>query len=202
MTIKRSILSVSVIIAALFAHSSAALARCVSLTELEGNWIILQGDQLFDNKANALKIVQDLESGKTTLEEIQKDQKEPSAFYGEMLFLPNGMMRMVVSMPQSNPPMTVTMKTTANWQLNCDQLMVQMVTIDQFDMVADDAKVPADQRAQLKKALNDMKGAMKAQAEADPSFKDVQTSKLLFVGKKFMLTEESKTGMLSVMEKK
>jgi len=198
---KKSMICISVV-AVFIAYSSAALARCIGLTELEGNWMILQGEQLFDNKTKALAIVQDLESGKTTLEALLKDQKEPSGFYGEMLFMPNGMMRMLVSMPQPNPPMTVTMKTTANWQLNCDKLMVQMVTIDQFDMVADEANVPADQRAQLKKALNDMKGAMKAQAEADPSFKEVQTSKLLFVGEKFMLTEENKTGMLSLMERK
>ena len=190
------------LIAACIACSASAQAKCSNLTELEGNWMILQSEQLFANKAEALNIVQALESGKTTLEELQKNQTEPSGFYGEMLFQANGMMRMVVSMPQPNPPMTVTMKTTATWQLNCDKLMVQMMTIDQFDMVADESKVPAEQREQLKKALNDMKGAMKTQAEADPNFKQVQTSKLLFVGKKFMLTEESKTGMLSLMERK
>ncbi len=201
MTIKKCMMKVCVIVL-LLTCSSAAQARCIDLSELDGNWIILQSEQLLANKAEALKIVQALESGKTTLEELQKNQQEPSGFYGEMLFQANGMMRMLVSMPQPQPPMTVTMKTTATWQLNCDMLMVQMMKIDQFDMVADEANVPAEQRAQLKQALNDMKDAMKAQAEADPSFKEVQTSKLLFVGKKFMLTEESKTGMLSLMEKK
>ena len=189
------------LIAACVAYSASAQAKCSNLTELEGHWMILQGEQLFENKAEALKIVHALESGKTTLDELQQG-KELSGFSGEMLFQANGMMRMLVSMPQPNPPMTVTMKTTATWQLNCDKLIVQMMTIDRFDMVADESKVPAEQREQLKKALNDMKGAMKAQAEADPSFKEVQISILLFVGKTFMLTEESKTGMLSLMERK
>lgn len=168
--------------------SLASAETCVEPAALVGIWEVVDTNQIFTDKDNALQTVKAMDSGEKSFEAVIGDLQP---IIGTTEFADAGGMFLTISAKEANPPMMLHMKMSATWKIECEIMTVQMQSLDELDMAIDKTVVPKDQQEEMQKTIDMLKDTIISGIKDDPNFTAPESATVLFAGKNFLLTENA-----------